>query len=239
MKQKRTGRGATRSCTSGSARYAATTAGSREIHSGFRPLPTARSRRQRPQHREQRLLAGVHAGVERRRREHERIDRPRPGARRGRRDSSTKRAATRPPRLWPSSTSGPCGSRRRGVEHACQVGEQRIALPDAPARAGARAVPALIVSDDAPAPVVQVPHHVRIAADALAEAVDDDHGAARCGRRPAPQGQREAVVGGQGLVHARSVGTRQRSGRVARGGCAATSWRRREARSAGGKRKRR
>ena len=66
-------------------------------------------------------------------------------------------------------------SARTASMHRRQVGEQVVAGGEPAALAVARAVAALVVADDAPAAGVQARRDVRIAADVLAEAVDDDN----------------------------------------------------------------
>ena len=98
---------------------------------------------------------------------------------------ATKRAATRPPRLWPSSTSGPRDAwrgRRRCTAARSASRSSSAAEPAALARA--RAVAALVVADDAPAARIQPRRDVRVAADVLAEAVDDDNRSPGAAGRP-------------------------------------------------------
>ena len=149
---KRTSRGEIRSWTSGSARYAATTAGSREMPVRLQAVADAEVRRQRARAPPACALAAAHADVQRRRGQHQRVDVALPGGRGASSAPATKRAATSPPRLWPSRTSGRRDLGADVVDDA-PPGRRSRSSPAAsrPRSPGLGAVAALVVADDAPA----------------------------------------------------------------------------------------
>ena len=74
--------------------------------------------------------------------------------------------------------------RTHGVEHRREVGEQIVVGRQPAALARARAVAALVDADDAPAARIQPRRNVRVSADVLAEAVDDDNRSPGVAGRP-------------------------------------------------------
>ena len=81
------------------------------------------------------------------------------------------------------------------VDGPRQVDEQVVDGGEAAARAVASAVAAMVVADDAPAAGVEERGDMRIAADVLAEAVNEDNRAARRLVRPLAAAQGQSVAG--------------------------------------------
>jgi hypothetical protein len=88
-----------------------------------------------------------------------------------------------------------------GVEHGREIEQEVVFCRQPAALAGARAVTALVVADDAPAARVQACRDMRIAADVLAEAVDDDNRSPGIAGRPVASHELEAVAGTNRPVH--------------------------------------
>ena len=90
----------------------------------------------------------------------------------------------------------------QAVDGGGQVAQQAVVGGNVAARSAGGAVAALVVAGGMPAPVVQAPGDGLVAPDVLAQAVDDQHGAAGGQRQvgaPFPPVQREAVMAGQSL----------------------------------------
>ena len=88
-----------------------------------------------------------------------------------------------------------------GVDDGREIGEQVVVAREPPASAGTAPMAALVVADDAPAVRIQARGDVGVAADVLAQPVDDDNRAPGPVGRPVVLEQVEAVAGPNRPAH--------------------------------------
>ncbi len=165
------------------------------------PVADAEVGRHRFERGEQRALGAGHADVERRRRHDQRIDVALPRRLRRLEPAGDEAADDQAAEAVAEQDERAARLAANGVDDRREVGEQVVAGGDPAALAGAPSVAALVVADDAPARRVQARRDMRVAADVLAQAVDDDNRPPGIGGRPVAPRQRQPVTGSNRLPH--------------------------------------